>query len=213
MRAAPWLALGLLLWGCAKSEEPAGSRPAKAATLDVAPPSPDTTSPVATTTPAAEKARARPSCLVPTPDTPPPKAGPAKQCPRDPTGSPELARGSVEFVDAPGAPKVEVELARTSSERERGLMYRTGMPEDAGMLFSWPEPSIRTFWMRNTCIPLDMLFLSLDGTILGLLEQVPTLNDEPRTVPCPAAHVLELNAGWSRAHGVKAGQRLVIRTP
>ena len=44
--------------------------------------------------------------------------------------------------------------------------------------------------------------------VVGLLEQVPALNDEPRAVPCPAAHVLELNAGWSRAHGVKAGQRV-----
>jgi uncharacterized protein len=101
---------------------------------------------------------------------------------------------------------VEVELARTELEKERGLMYRTKLPDAQGMLFSWngvEEP--RMFWMRNTCIPLDMMFIARDGTITGILEQVPTLNDEPRGVPCPAAYVLEVNAGWSRAHGIQPG--------
>jgi uncharacterized protein len=89
-------------------------------------------------------------------------------------------------------------------------MYRTHMNGDDGMLFSWPEEAYRSFWMRNTCIPLDMLFVASDGTIVGILEQVPTLDDTPRGVPCPAAHVLELNAGWARAHGVQPGQRLEI---
>jgi len=148
--------------------------------------------------------------VLPTPDSPTPKAERARTCPRDPSGNPELGRTTISFVEAPGSPKIEVELAKTPSDRERGLMYRTGMPDDSGMLFSWPEESVRTFWMHNTCIPLDMLFLAKDGTIVGILEQVPTLNDDPRSVPCPAAHVLELNAGWARARGVKAGQRLEI---
>jgi len=85
-------------------------------------------------------------------------------------------------------------------------MYRTKLPDAQGMLFSWggvEQP--RTFWMHNTCIPLDMMFIARDGTITGILEQVPTLNDEPRGVPCPAAYVLEVNAGWSRAHGIQSG--------
>jgi uncharacterized membrane protein (UPF0127 family) len=89
-------------------------------------------------------------------------------------------------------------------------MYRTAMPEDQGMIFSWPEEAERTFWMHNTCIPLDMLFIAADGTILGVVEQVPVLNDSPRGIPCPVAHVLELNAGWVRAHGVAPGQRIKI---
>lgn len=76
------------------------------------------------------------------------------------------------------------------------------------MLFSWPLEEQRTFWMRNTCIPLDMLFIAADGTILGILEQVPVMNDGPRTVPCPAAHVLEVNAGWCRKRAVRAGMRV-----
>jgi uncharacterized membrane protein (UPF0127 family) len=52
------------------------------------------------------------------------------------------------------------------------------------------------------------MFIARDGTITGILEQVPTLNDEPRGVPCPAAYVLEVNAGWSRSHGIKSGTRV-----
>jgi uncharacterized membrane protein (UPF0127 family) len=113
------------------------------------------------------------------------------------------------FTDAPGSPRLNVELARSEAEKERGLMYRTTLPDAQGMLFSWASAEApRMFWMRNTCIPLDMMFIARDGTIAGILEQVPTLNDEPRGVPCPAAYVLEVNAGWSRAHGIQPGTRV-----
>lgn len=90
-------------------------------------------------------------------------------------------------------------------------MYATALGENAGMLFSWPDEAIRSFWMHNTCIPLDMLFIAADGTISGILEQVPPMNDEPRSIRCPTQHVLEVNAGWARRHGVEPGQRVVIR--
>ncbi len=152
---------------------------------------------------------ASPSCVVPFADEPLPPAEPAKNCPSDPaTSTPQLGRGYVTFVEAPGAPRVAVEIADSNSERERGLMYRTSMPEEQGMLFSWSTEQVRTFWMRNTCLPLDMLFITKDGFIAGILEQVPVLNDSPRSIPCAVAHVLELNAGYSRAHGLKAGTRV-----
>ena len=81
------------------------------------------------------------------------------------------------------------------------------------MLFAWQQPRVRSFWMRNTCLPLDMLFISADQTIAGVLEQVPTLNDTPRSVPCPVVYVLELNAGWTRAHQVRPGQKVQIEPP
>ena len=124
--------------------------------------------------------------------------------------APPLPRASLTFLDAPGRPNVEVELARSDAQRSRGLMFRTSMPPYAGMLFSWSAEQPRSFWMRNTCIPLDMFFIAADGLIVGLLEQVPTLNDDSRSVRCPAQHVLELNAGWARSHGVKAGQRVQL---
>lgn len=91
-------------------------------------------------------------------------------------------------------------------------MYRTSMDGDHGMLFSWDAEAPRSFWMQNTCIPLDMLFIAADGTIAGILEQVPTLNTRPREVPCPVRHVLELNAGWARLHGVAPGQHVDFET-
>lgn len=123
-----------------------------------------------------------------------------------------LPMGRVRFPDAPSAPSVSVERAETDAMRARGLMYRTSLDADAGMLFSWHEEEERSFWMRNTCIPLDMLFIAGDGTIVGILEQVPTLNTLPRGVPCPAMYVLEVNAGWTRQHGVTPGQRIEIET-
>jgi uncharacterized membrane protein (UPF0127 family) len=139
-----------------------------------------------------------------------PLASKAAQCPKDPTGNLKLPVGSVTFVDAPSAPSVQVELARDSASQERGLMYRTSMPESSGMLFSWSEERPRSFWMHNTCIPLDMLYITKEGLVAGILEQVPTLNDAPRGIKCPVAHVLELNAGWARAHGVQPGMKVRI---
>lgn len=167
--------------------------------------------PTRTATAAAARRPARTTCVVPTPAESPPPAPPAKNCPADPVASPpELPHGYVTFTDAPGSPRAAVELARTPATRERGLMYRAHMPDDQGMLFSWNNDDIRRFWMHNTCIPLDMLFIARDGTIAGILEQVPTLNDAERSVPCHVAHVLELNAGWARSHSVRAGQKVKI---
>jgi uncharacterized membrane protein (UPF0127 family) len=124
-----------------------------------------------------------------------------------------MPEGRVTFLEAPSTPTIPVELAVEPAHREHGLMYRTDLGSDAGMLFSWKDSEQRSFWMHNTCLPLDMLFLGRDGTIVGILEQVPPMNDEVRTVPCPAAHVLEVNAGWSRAHGVRPGQKVRIERP
>jgi uncharacterized protein len=84
------------------------------------------------------------------------------------------------------------------------------MPKDHGMLFSWETEQVQAFWMKNTCIPLDMLFVAKDNTIAGILEQVPTLNEASRSIPCPVAHVLEVNAGYCRKHGIRAGQRIAL---
>lgn len=89
-------------------------------------------------------------------------------------------------------------------------MYRTSLESDAGMLFAWSTEEVRSFWMHNTCLPLDMLFIASDGTISGILEQVPPMNDLPRSVNCRVQYVLEVNAGWSRAHGVAPGQHVNI---
>ena len=89
-------------------------------------------------------------------------------------------------------------------------MFRTSMDADHGMLFDFGERNVQQFWMHNTCIPLDMLFVDEDGFIVGIVENAPTLNDESRGVGCPSRYVLEVNAGWSRRHGVRAGQHALL---
>jgi uncharacterized membrane protein (UPF0127 family) len=205
------LALGLTL-GCAcnRTEEPASPPLAEAgggsAGTSIAA---ETSAPLPTQTSAAGGTTAARACTVPFGE-PAPIASKALQCPKDPTGNLKLPVGRVTFVDAPNSPSAEVELARDEASRERGLMYRTSMPDDSGMLFSWQDERVRNFWMRNTCIPLDMLYITKDGTIAGILEQVPTLNEAPRGIKCPVAHVLELNAGWARSHGIAPGMKVKI---
>jgi uncharacterized membrane protein (UPF0127 family) len=152
-------------------------------------------------------------CVVALPEEAPSPASPAAECPKEEGTPPTFAKGAVRFPEAPSAPKLTVELAQAQEQRTHGLMYRTGMAEDRGMLFSWPDEQPQSFWMHNTCIPLDMLFIARDGTIAGILEQVPTLNDRGRTVPCPVMHVLEVNAGWTRKHGVRPGQKIALEIP
>ncbi len=150
-------------------------------------------------------------CLRPTPKAPTrpdPPRGPAPGCPADPTGRFQLPWGKVVFPAA-GA-TVEVEVARSFDERARGLMFRTELPEDEGMIFLFGQRRDHSFWMKNTCLPLDMLFIDRDGLIVGIEENVPTLNEGSYRVGCPSTLVLEVNAGWSRRHGVTAGQWVQI---
>lgn len=137
---------------------------------------------------------------------------PAASCPPDPVfGGMKLPTGKLSFPEASGAPTIEVELALTSPHRQRGLMYRTHLDHDRGMLFRFPgRERVQSFWMRNTCIPLDMLFIHENGVIAGVQENVPTLNDRSRSIPCPVRYVLEVNAGWVRKHGVQPGQRVKL---
>ncbi|WP_394826944.1 DUF192 domain-containing protein [Pendulispora albinea] len=141
---------------------------------------------------------------------PPAKAADPGRCPKDPNPH-VLPLVDVTIETGTGPVALKAELAKSNPETERGLMYRTQMPEEQGMLFDLGNPHREhSFWMRNTCIPLDMLFIDTDGLIVGILENVPTLNDQERTVGCPSSWVLEMNAGWSRRHGVRAGQKMKL---
>jgi uncharacterized protein len=137
----------------------------------------------------------------------PPSPDPA--CPHDTGKAPTLRSGTVTFADT-AATRITVEIAEKDQDRQRGLMFRTSMPESHGMIFWFEEKSNHAFWMHNTCIPLDMLYLDDDGLIVGIEENTPTLSDSTFEVGCESKYVLEVNAGWTRAHGVTAGQKVKI---
>ena len=138
----------------------------------------------------------------------PTTAKPLSACPADPDkGGPKVPTYTLSIPEA--KVQLEAEFVWAPQDSERGLMYRTSMPENHGMLFKLSRKN-QTFWMHNTCISLDMLFVEADGRIVGYLESVPTLNDEPRSIGIESVYVLEMNAGWCKAHGVKVGQHLVL---
>jgi uncharacterized membrane protein (UPF0127 family) len=103
---------------------------------------------------------------------------------------------------------VRVELARTPVERARGLMERRELAPDAGMLFLFDETSDHAFWMKNTLIPLDMIFAGEDGRIVGVVARAIPGDLTARGVGAPSRYVLEVNGGWAQAHGVAPGDRL-----
>jgi hypothetical protein len=153
-------------------------------------------------------------CVRATPDKPtrwisPGQKLPDPACPKDPGGAGAMRTGKVIFPEAQDA-SVTVEIAEKDEERTRGLMYRRSMTDEAGMIFAFRARENHQFWMRNTCIPLDMLFIDDDGLIVGIEENVPTMNDATYQAGCPSKYVLEVNAGWTRKHGVRAGQKVKL---
>jgi uncharacterized membrane protein (UPF0127 family) len=119
---------------------------------------------------------------------------------------------AVVLFPAAGDPgTVTVELARAPAELARGLMYRRELAELAGMLFLFPETRIQSFWMKDTPLPLDMIFIGDDMRIVGIVENAVPFTTSPRTVGEPSRYVLEVNAGFSKRHGIKAGDRIEFR--
>ncbi|MCC6748753.1 MAG: DUF192 domain-containing protein [Deltaproteobacteria bacterium] len=104
--------------------------------------------------------------------------------------------------------KVRVELARTPEERAIGLMHRQSLPADAGMLFLFDKEEPQAFWMKNTHIPLDMLFIDQQLKVVGLIESAEPRSTASRKVDAPARYVLEVNAGFAAAHHIGVGTKV-----
>ena len=98
-----------------------------------------------------------------------------------------------------------VEIADTPARRELGLQYRHELPTDRGMIFLFPGESDHSFWMKNTFIPLDMIFINRDHKIVGIVEQAVPFSTHARVVSAPSLYVLEINGGLSRRYGFRAG--------
>ncbi len=103
-----------------------------------------------------------------------------------------------------GPRPVTVEVADDESERAVGLMYRTSMDADRGMLFVYPEALERRFWMKNTRIPLSIAFIGSDGVIVSIKDLKP-MDTNQTPSGAPAQYALEMNLGWFSEHGVVPG--------
>lgn len=138
----------------------------------------------------------------------PPPAVPAA----DAKVEPATVKGAEVALRPDGSPpvRVRVRVARTEEQRRRGLMYVQNLPVDEGMLFLFPDDDILQFWMRNTVIPLDMIFIRSDLTVAGVVENAEPLTLDNRGVGKPSRYVLEVNGGMSRKWGVTAGTRVTF---
>jgi uncharacterized protein len=103
---------------------------------------------------------------------------------------------------------VRVEIADSQGKREFGLMYREHLDQDAGMIFIFGKPSHLSFWMKHTEIPLDMIFAGADRKILGIVENATPLSENSLGPDGDSQYVLEVNGGFCKRHGVKAGDSL-----
>jgi len=108
-----------------------------------------------------------------------------------PTGRPEV--------------RVRVELARTSAEQARGLMFREQLEADAGMLFIYEAERNLVFWMKNTLIPLDMIFISREFRVVGVIENAEPQTETFRRIDRPSQFALEVNAGFAAENGITLG--------
>jgi uncharacterized membrane protein (UPF0127 family) len=109
---------------------------------------------------------------------------------------------------ASGTHRFNVELADTAEKRTVGLMHRPAMPADSGMLFDFKTDAPVTMWMRNTRIPLDMLFITHDGRIANIAERTVPFSEATIPSKGPVRAVLELNGGTSARLKIRPGDRV-----
>ena len=123
-----------------------------------------------------------------------------------PTKSAEAKAGDLVILSGGAERKFAVELADDDDERRIGLMYRTELPADGGMLFDFgPESEVRSMWMKNTLIPLDMAFIAPDGRIVKIAAETTPRSLESIGSGEPVLAVLEVNGGRLAALGVRPG--------
>jgi len=108
---------------------------------------------------------------------------------------------------AAGIHRIEAEVVDTPAARARGLMHRTQLATQQGMLFVFDEPAVHCMWMKNTLIPLAVAFLDDDGRIVNIAEMQPH-SEQSHCAARPVRYALEMNAGWFARRGLKAGMTI-----
>ena len=106
---------------------------------------------------------------------------------------------------------IEVEFAKNDEERALGLMYRSSMDEHQGMWFIFPEEAPRSFYMRNTEIPLDIIYLDKDKKVVSIAKNARPYDETSLPSEKPAMYVLEINGGLSDKWGIEKGDRMEIK--
>lgn len=140
-------------------------------------------------------------------------AAQAQQVNDDPTGpQPQLHTESLSIKGDDG--KVHtftVEVAQTAQEQAYGLMFRSAVPADKGMLFPLDTPQVVEFWMKNTIVPLDMVFISADGTIASIAENTVPYSLRPISSGSPVTATLELQGGITAADNINVGDKVIAK--
>lgn len=124
------------------------------------------------------------------------------------SGPVAVRRPRAVFSTPLGEVTVDVEVADTPQSRARGLMFRRELAPYAGMLFVFPEAKRHSFWMKNTLIPLDMVFIDGAGVVVGVVASAAPQTLASRQVDGVSRFVVEVGGGWAAAHGVQAGTRV-----
>ena len=133
--------------------------------------------------------------------------------PSSTAGTPSLfGRGTATIEVQDAVITLDVEIADTPEAQQRGLMFRTSLAEDAGMVFRFPDEQIRRFWMKDTLIPLSIAFYRADGVIVSIRDMPPCASE-----PCPfydstlpASGALEVNQGFFEANGVRPDHVITV---
>jgi uncharacterized membrane protein (UPF0127 family) len=127
-----------------------------------------------------------------------------------PRSSASLPSGTLRFETARGPWLVKVEIAADDPSRTRGLMFRRNLPANTGMLFVFQSSEEHAFWMHNTPLSLDLIFLGDDRAVVGVYPSAPPQTDAPRSVGKPSRYVVEVLAGEAAAHGVGPGTKVAF---
>lgn len=142
-----------------------------------------------------------PASLAAEPGSAPQAAGAAQPV----TARPARGRAWVVF----GSDTVAAEVARTPDERAQGLMYRQELPDGTGMIFVFDDNVVRSFWMQNTYVPLDIAFMDPAFTVVDIQQMAPMTTD-PHESAAPAMFALEVRQGWFAEKGIGVGARAQV---
>lgn len=126
------------------------------------------------------------------------------------TDVPFTPEGVLDFVrpDSSIISRIVIEIAETPQEQAQGLMYRRSLPDRGGMLFIDPAESMRSFWMKNTALSLDILFVDAQGEIVNIVKRTTPFSEENILSTAPAQFVVEVRAGFTDAHGITDTDRI-----